>query len=183
MTDKKEVQKETRVIDLSFRVDRDTDGIGGFLILVAGWNIANIVNIFANLSTISQLKFALLNSKLELPEAFYNAASSGYKMLIPVSLIMLYTFFKTKKIYKYLEIANLIIRTAFLGVLIYILEDFNILFTPLANNLFMTICVTLVIIIYLFASKRVKATFLNPLIVKKDREEPVTQKENKEFMI
>lgn len=138
------------------------EGIGGWLIIVASWNIVYFMINLSSYSNISQIKLAfILSSNSTIPEAYFDAASLGYMISLLFSIIMLFAFFKKLKAYKYLEIVNLASKTIFLLILCYTLGDINIVFTELTDLLPISILFSFGTIIYLFNSYRVKNTFIN----------------------
>lgn len=138
------------------------EGFGGWLIIIASWNIISIILNLSSYSNISQIKLTLiLTGSSAIPDAYFDAASVGYMILLLFSIIILFAFFKKIKAYKYLEIANLASKTIFLSVLCFIQGDINIIFTELADLLSFSILFSIGSIIYLFNSYRVKNTFVN----------------------
>lgn len=148
--------------DYTDQIEPKTKHIGGWLILIASWNISVPLNILANISNNSQMKLAAIQLKSEtLPDAFFEISKLGYMMLLPISLIMLYAFFKKMALYKYLEILNLVYRVIFTSIVCYILRDPKVIYKLLADNLLLGVIVSISSLVYLFASKRVKETFVN----------------------
>lgn len=137
-------------------------GIKGILIVIASWNITSVLIYLSSFSNISQVKLScILSNNTSIPDKYFDIASLGYLMAILMSVILVFVFFKKLKIYKYLEIVNLLAKCIFLGVLYYVLGDINPVSTVLTDLLPASIVVSVLIVIYLFTSYRAKNTFIN----------------------
>lgn len=138
------------------------EGIGGWLIILASWNIVSPLIYISSYSNISQMKLALiLLGNNSIPDVYFTAANLGYMILLPFSIIMIFAFYKKFKAYIYLEIINMVLKTIFISILCIILGDINIIFTELADVLSLSILISVGSIIYLFNSYRVRNTFIN----------------------
>lgn len=139
----------------------EVSGIGGFLILIASWLVILPLSAISTISNLSQTRLALaLMGNRDIPSAFFKVSRYGYLLLLPISIYILYAFFKKRKNFLKLEIGNFFMRVLFLGSLCYIMEDVNIIFTELADILALSVLFSFIIIIYFIFSKRVKNTFI-----------------------
>jgi hypothetical protein len=153
--------EEKKVYYPKYREKHELEGFGGWLVVFATFNIIYLIDIFSRLSYISQMKMAMIFfNAAEVPDAYLNAARLGYRCLLPLSIIMLWAFFKNKKFYIYLEALNFVARAVLIGVIIYTIGDANVLFNEYASTLAMSIFTSMLTIVYFLNSKRVKVTFV-----------------------
>ena len=137
-------------------------GIEGLLIIVASLNVVYfMINLFSYCN-VSQVKLAcVLTRDLKLSEQYFNVANLGYAILTFFSIGMIVCFYKKFKIYKYLEIISMLLKLCLLATLCYTLGGINYVFHELTGFLPTSIILSVVTIIYLFNSYRVKNTFIN----------------------
>lgn len=137
-------------------------GIRGLLIVIAAWNIVSIVVNAAARGTISQIKLScILRHDDSIPELFFNIAGVGYFLSLILSIIVVYAFFKKLKIYKYIEIFNLVSKLVFIGLIYYSFGGITEQATQLTDYLPHGAFFSAVSIIYMFTTYRAKNTFVN----------------------
>lgn len=137
-------------------------GMEGFLIIIGSLNIMQFIISLASYCKVSQVELAcVLSRDLILPELYFEVTRVGYSILTFFSIVMIIAFYKKFKIFKYLEIVNLVVKTAFLVILCFILGGISYMFHELTGLLLTSIVFSFGSIIYLFNSYRVKNTFVN----------------------
>lgn len=135
-------------------------GIGVFFVLIASWDILSVLLILSMISRLSQLRvFEVLSRDFTLPDLYFKLAEIGYMVLIPLAITLIYTLFKKKKSYIFLEVLNFLVKFTLLGSLFAIVNDLGLIL-QFADVLMISTLVSFVIICYWLLSNRVKETFI-----------------------
>lgn len=137
-------------------------GIRGLPILIATLKVLSLIINLAGRSNISQIKLScVLRRDTSISDSFFSVASVGYIIMIILSVALLIVFLRKMKIYKNLEIVNLIANVIFIGALYYTFGRMDSEFIRILDYLPHGIVFSVINIIYLSKSDIAKNTFVN----------------------
>lgn len=93
------------------RNDIAIEGIGGWLMIVASIKVIGPILVLAAISKASQLKLALLlRGDTSVPVEYFELTDVLFPVLLTFSVVILVLFFKTKRLYLYVEALHLFFK-------------------------------------------------------------------------
>lgn len=140
-------------------------GMGGWLIVLASWYVVSAVFFVYAYTHTSRVKMALaMLGETSLPDTYFLVADVGYSVLFFYTVFVTIAFFRSYKHTKRLEIINLLLKVTLMALILYVLGDVNMIFNGLTKILNINIGASVVSLLYLHLSRRVKNTFTKELI-------------------